>query len=120
MGLSTGAPIPIYNQNRIQTVYRKDKEENTVVSKLNENLLMQIANAGKGTYVRANNSESGLSTLFTEINKMEKKEIGTMVFTEYKDRFQWFIGLALLFLILDLMLLPRKNKWSNRINFYKD
>jgi Ca-activated chloride channel homolog len=120
MGLSTGAPIPIYNQNGIQTGYRKDKEGNTVVSKLNENLLMQIAKAGKGTYVRANNSESGLSTLFTEINKMEKKEIGTMVFTEYKDRFQWFIGLALLFLILDLMLLPRKNKWSNRINFYKN
>ena len=120
MGLSIGAPIPIYNQNRIQTGYRKDKEGNTVVSKLNENLLMQIAKAGKGTYVRANNSESGLPTLFTEINKMEKKEIGTMIFTEYKDRFQWFMGLALLFLILDLMLLPRENKWSNRINFYKN
>lgn len=120
MGLSIGAPISIYNQNRIQTGYRKDKEGNTVVSKLNENLLMQIAKAGKGTYVRANNSESGLPTLFTEINKMEKKEIGTMIFTEYKDRFQWFMGLALLFLILDLMLLPRENKWSNRINFYKN
>ena len=120
MGLSIGAPIPIYNQNRIQTGYRKDKEGNTVVSKLNENLLMEIAKAGKGTYVRANNSESGLPTLFTEINKMEKKEIGTMIFTEYKDRFQWFMGLALLFLILDLMLLPRENKWSNRINFYKN
>ena len=54
------------------------------------------------------------------VNKMEKKEIGTMVFTEYKDRFQLFIGLALLLLIIDLMLLGRKNKWSNRINFYKD
>jgi Ca-activated chloride channel family protein len=50
---------------------------------------------------------------------MEKKEIGTMVFTEYKDRFQLFISLALLFLIVDLILLPRKNKWLNRINFYK-
>ena len=54
------------------------------------------------------------------INKMEKKEIGTMVFTEYKDRFQLFIGLALLLLLTDLILLGRKNKWSNRINFYKD
>ena len=57
---------------------------------------------------------------FAEINKMEKKEIGTMVFTEYKDRFQLFIGLALLLLLTDLILLGRKNKWSNRINFYKD
>ena len=60
------------------------------------------------------------STIFCFINKMEKKEIGTMVFTEYKDRFQLFIGLALLLLIIDLMLLGRKNKWSNKINFYKE
>ena len=51
---------------------------------------------------------------------MEKKEIGTMVFTEYKDRFQLFIGAALFLLMLDLILLVRKNKWSNRINFYKE
>ncbi len=119
MGLSKGGPIPIYNKYGNRTGYRKDKEGNTVVSKLNENLLMQIANTGKGTYVRANNSKAGLSSLFAEINKMEKKEIGTMIFTEYKDRFQLFIGLALLLLITDLILLGRKNKWSNRINFYK-
>jgi Ca-activated chloride channel family protein len=120
MGLSKGGPIPIYNKYGNRTGYRKDRDGNTVVSKLNENLLQQIANAGKGTYVRANNSKAGLSTLFAEINKMEKKEIGTMVFTEYKDRFQLFIGLALLLLIIDLILLGRKNKWSNRINLYKE
>ena len=120
MGLSKGGPIPIYNKYGNRTGYRKDRDGNTIVSKLNENLLQQIANAGKGTYVRANNSKAGLSTLFAEINKMEKKEIGTMVFTEYKDRFQLFIGLALLLLIIDLMLLGRKNKWSNKINFYKE
>jgi Ca-activated chloride channel family protein len=120
MGLSRGGPIPIYNKYGNQIGYRKDREGNTVVSKLNENLLQEIASAGSGIYVRANNSKAGLSTLFAEINKMEKKEIGTMVFTDYKDRFQLFIGLALLLLIIDLMLLGRKNKWSNRINFYKD
>ncbi len=120
MGLSKGGPIPIYNKYGNRTDYRQDRDGNTIVSKLNEQLLQQIASAGKGTYVRANNSKAGLSSLFAEINKMEKKEIGTMVFTEYKDRFQLFIGLALLLLITDLMLLARKNKWSNRINFYKD
>jgi len=119
MGLSKGGPIPIYNKYGTRTDYRKDREGNTIISKLNENLLQQIANAGKGTYVRANNSKAGLSSLFAEINKMEKKEIGTMVFTNYKDRFQLFIGLALLILILDLILLPTKSKWSNRINLYK-
>ena len=85
-----------------------------------EELLIQIATAGRGTYVRANNSKAGLSTLFSEINKMEKKEIGIMIFTEYKDRFQFFIAFALLLLFVDLILLPRKNKWSNHINFYKE
>ncbi len=120
MGLSKGGPIPVYNKYGVITKYRKDKEGNTIVSKLNEGLLQQIASAGNGTYVRANNSQAGLSTLFAEINKMEKKEIGTMVFTEYKDRFQLFLGIALFFLFIDLILLGRKNKWSNRINFYKE
>ena len=120
MGLSKGGPIPIYNKYGNPTGYRKDREGNTVVSKLNENLLQEIASAGSGIYVRANNSKAGLSTLFAEINKMEKKEIGTMVFTQYKDRFQLFIGFALLLLLADLILLNRKNKWSNRINFYKE
>ena len=120
MGLSKGGPIPIYNKYGNKIGFRKNKEGNTIVSKLNEDLLIKIANAGDGTYVRANNSKAGLSTLFAEINKMEKKEIGTMVFTQYKDRFQLFLSLALLFLILDLILLPRKNKWINHINFDKD
>lgn len=119
MGLSKGGPIPIYNKS-IKTGYRKDREGKTIVSKLNENLLQEIANAGKGTYVRANNSKAGLSNLLAEINKMEKKEIGTMIFTEYKDRFQLFIGSALLLLLLDLVLLSRKNKWNNPINTYKE
>jgi Ca-activated chloride channel family protein len=114
MGLSKGGPIPIYNKYGIKTGYRKDNQGKTIVSQLNENLLKEIANTGQGTYVRANNSKSGLAKLFYEINKMEKKEIGTMIFTNYKDRFQIFIGLVLFLLFIDLILLPRKNK----INFF--
>ena len=112
MGLSKGGPIPIYNQYGNNIGFRKDKEGNTVISKLNEQMLQDIAAAGKGAYVRANNTQAGLSTLFAEINKMEKKEIGTMVFTDYKDRFQLFLSIALLLLFFDLVLLNRKNKWN--------
>jgi len=110
MGLSKGGPIPIYNKYGNNAGYRKDKEGNTIISKLNEQMLQEIASAGNGTYVRANNTQAGLSTLFSEINKMEKKEIGTMVFTDYKDRFQLFLSIALLLLFFDLILLSRKNK----------
>ena len=112
MGLSKGGPIPIYNKYGNNAGYRKDKEGNTIISKLNEQMLQEIASAGNGTYVRANNTQAGLSTLFSEINKMEKKEIGTMVFTDYKDRFQLFLSIALLLLFFDLILLSRKNKWN--------
>jgi len=113
MGLNKGGPIPIYNIYGNNTGYRKDKEGNTVISKLNEQMLQDIASAGKGTYVRANNTRAGLSSLFAEINKMEKKEIGSMIFTDYKDRFQFFFSIALFLLIFDLILLSRKNKWTN-------
>ena len=112
IGLSKGGPIPIYNNYGNNTGYRKDKEGNTVISKLNEQMLQDIASAGKGTYVRVNNTQVGLSALFAEINKMEKKEIGTMIFTDYKDRFQLFLSIALLLLFFDLILLNRKNKWN--------
>jgi Ca-activated chloride channel family protein len=51
---------------------------------------------------------------------MEKKEIGSKVFTDYKDRFQWFLGIALLLLIIESLLRNTKNKWSNKINLFEE
>ena len=112
MGLSKGAPIPIYNNFGEKQGYRKDQNGTTIISKLNEPLLQRIAQEGKGTYIRANNTRAGLSKLFEEINKMEKKEIGTKVFTEYKDRFQIFLFIALILLFADIIILPKKNNLS--------
>ena len=119
MGLNKGAPIPLYNQFGKQNSYLKDKQGNTVVSKLNEDLLIKIANAGKGTYIRANNSKIGLTKLFAEINKMEKKEIGTMMFTDYDDKFQLFLAIALTLLLINLIITPRNNTWFNQNIFNK-
>jgi len=116
MGLTKGGPIPIYNKYGSTSEFRKDREGNIIITKLNETILKEIAQAGMGTYIRANNSKSGLSVLFDEINKMEKKEIGTMIFTNYKDRFQIFIGISLILLILNLIILQRKNNWKTNIN----
>ena len=112
MGLSKGGPIPIYDKYGNRKNYRQDANGNTIISKLNENLLKEIARSGGGVYIRANNSKSGLSNLFDEINKLEKMDIGTMIFTQYKDRFQLFIGIALILLLLDMIIINRKNKWG--------
>ena len=119
MGLTKGGPIPIYDKYGNTSEYRKDREGNTIITKLNEPMLQQIAQSGMGTYVRANNSKSGLSLLFDEINKMEKKEIGTMIITDYKDRLQIFLTISLFLLLFDLLLLQRKTRWNSNINLYK-
>ena len=86
MGLSKGGPIPIYNQNGDNIGYRKDKEGNTVISKLNEQMLQEIASNGNGTYVRANNTQAGLSTLFLEISTsgFKIKTFGVFIFLKPK------------------------------------
>lgn len=120
MGSAEGGPIPIKNRYGTITSYQKDKSGNTVITKLNEEMLKEIAANGGGSYIRANSTQSGLDALFKEINKMEKKEIGSKVFTDYKDRFQWFLGIALLLLIIESLLRNTKNKWSNKINLFEE
>lgn len=119
MGLPDGAPIPEYNQYGRRIGYKKDKQGNTVVTKLNESMLQQIASAGKGVYVRANNTESGLRTVFNEISKLEKTEFESKMFSDYEDRFQYFIAVGLILLIIELLIFERKNKWMSKIDLFK-
>ena len=69
-----------------------DGRENEFMKRLTGVSYQEIAKEGNGSYIRANNTQAGLEHLFSEISKLEKKEIGTMIFTEYKDRFQLFIA----------------------------
>ena len=105
VGTPEGAPIPIPNS---QNQYLKDNTGNTVVTKIDEPSLQQIAAAGQGIYVRANMAETGLNTIFDEVNKIEKKEYDSKIFSDYEDRFQYFIGLSIFFLILELVIFERE------------
>ncbi|WP_423127328.1 vWA domain-containing protein [Gaoshiqia sp. Z1-71] len=116
MGLPQGAPIPVIRNG--QRDYRKDKDGQVVITKLDEPMLQKIAASGNGIYVRANNAQVGLNTLFNEINKMEEAELESLVYSEYEDQFQWFIGLALLFILLDFLILERKNKYLKNIRLF--
>jgi Ca-activated chloride channel family protein len=118
MGLPEGAPIPVYSNYGSRTGYKKDKEGTTVITKLNEDMLRQIAAAGKGAYARANNASTGLRKIFDEISEIEKKEIETKQFTDYEDRFQIYLAAALLFLIIELLIAWRKSRWAERFNIF--
>lgn len=117
IGSVDGTPIPIYKRGQMLG-YRKDKEGNTVVTKLNESMLQQIAASGEGTYVKANNSRTGLNALMDELEGMEREEFGSKMFTSYEDRFQYFIGVALFFLIIELLVPSRKLKMFSNVNLF--
>lgn len=118
MGLPEGVPIPIM-QNGRRAGFKKDNEGNTVMTQLNEDLLSQIASRGNGSYVRANNARAGLQTIFDEINRMEKQKFESKVYADYEDRFQYFLALAIVLLIAELLLVNRKSRFAGRLNLFR-
>jgi Ca-activated chloride channel family protein len=119
MGSADGSPIPVY-KNNIKEGFRKDNEGNTVITKLNEQVLQEIAAAGNGIYVRASNSDAGLNSVLDEIGKLEKKQFESKMYSDYEDRFQWFVASALFLLLIELFLTERKSKIYQRLNLFND
>ena len=117
MGSEKGAPIPLFVNGKLNG-YRKDKESNTIITKINESLLQDVASAAKGVYVQASNSQDALNIIFDKINNMQKTEFGNKVYSDYEDRFQYFIAAAILFLLIELLLNNRKSKFWNKLNLF--
>ena len=106
IGTKKGALIPIKNKKGIIEGYIKDNK-NPVTSKLNENLLIEIAKNTNGKYIRGDNSQIVFSEILNQIEKMKKQKISSFKITEYEDRFQWILSICLLLLFLDLILLKK-------------
>lgn len=114
MGLPKGAPIPLDGTNN----YMKDKEGNVVITQLNETMCQEIASAGKGLYVRADNTNSALKTLQKEIEKLNKTELDSKVYSEYDEQFQMLTWIALFILILEFFVLGRKNRIFKKVKLF--
>lgn len=117
IGSPQGAPIPVSSHDT-QPSFWKDKDGNVVVSKLDEETLSKMAVAGNGKYIRATNMQLGLLPLFDEINKMQKTEMKEKVYSEFDEQFQYFFGAALFLLLLEFIILERKNKWLIKLNLF--
>lgn len=117
MGSAKGAPIPMYRGRR-QIGFKKDQNGNTIVSKANPEVLRQIAANGKGVYVQATNSQLGLEALVEELEAMEKSEFKMEKYEEYEDRFQIFLLLGFLLMLIEFLIIERKSKWAKRVNLF--
>ena len=119
IGTNKGGPIPIKRNGKLLG-YKKDKEDEVVITKLDVETLKGIAENGKGKYIYGNNTSKTIDVVEELLLKADKKEFETKQYSDYKDQFQWFIGLGLLFLVLDIFLLNKKTKWVQKLNLFNE
>jgi Ca-activated chloride channel family protein len=116
MGLPEGAPIPEGGESSLN--FKKDKEGNTVISKLDEANLVKVATVGGGEYIRGNNAQAGINSLFEKVDKLSKKEYEAKIYAEYDDQFQYFFGFALILLIIEFLLIEKKSKLLMKFSLF--
>ena len=113
IGTPEGAPVKVDGE------FIKDEDDQMVVSRLNEELLQQITAATDGGYIRATNAAFGLEEIVAEIEKLEKGELTTLRFEEYNEQFQWILAIAAVLLLLESLLLARRNPRLKRFNIFR-
>ena len=117
VGTTAGARIPLKRGGVLQS-YKRDKDNQVVITKLNKETLQEIAQAANGVYLDGSNTKELVEQVQNILAGMDKKEFDAKQFSDFKDQFQWFLAGALLFLVLDVLLLERKTKWINKLNLF--
>lgn len=112
VGSKQGGTIPVYNESGNIIGDKKDENGQTIISKLNENMLQALAKAGDGNYYILDNAKQVADFLSKDIAKMETKTIRDKTFSDYVEQFQYFVIFALLALLADIFLTYRK-KWTD-------
>jgi Ca-activated chloride channel family protein len=119
VGSNKGGPIPITNNGKF-VGYKKDNNDEVVITKLNVQTLKDIAKSGEGKYIYGNKTSKTIEYVEELLLKADKKEFESKQFSDYKDQFQWFLGIGLIFLILDVFLLNKKTGWVQKLNLFNE
>ena len=115
IGTSQGAPIPVPGTNN----YIKDRSGQVVVTKLNEQMAKDIAQAGNGAYIHCDNTNTVMRALQQEIDHLATADIETTVYTDYNEQYQSFALLALLILVIDCFIFNRQHKLFDYEKLFK-
>lgn len=119
VGTAAGGPIPIIDEQGNRIDFKKDRQGNIVTSQLNDAVLNEIAYKTNGKYIRVENQPNAIAPLLEEIDEMEKREIKAHVFSQYEDRYQIFLTLALICLVIEFFIATRSTKelaWEGRFS----
>lgn len=114
IGTPEGAPIKIDGE------FVKDEDGQMVVSKLGEQMLEQIASITDGAYVRATKQSIGLEEIVKSINEMDKSELSTVRYEEYNEQYQYLLAVALSLLLLESLILSRRNHRLRKFNIFRE
>jgi len=115
IGSPEGSPIPMEDSRD----FRRDKDGNIVVTKLNEQMCQELAKAGNGVYVRVDNTNTAQRAIQQAIDKLAKADIETQVYSEYNEQFQAVAWILLLLLIVELLIMERQNPLFNKIHLFE-
>ena len=119
IGTVKGAPIPIKLNNIVQS-YKKDSEGEGVITKLVPKLLEGLASSSSGIYIEGKNTEEVVEIIIEKLKEMDKQEFESKQFVAYKDQFQWFIAIGLIFLCLELFVFDKKTFWVKKLNLFNE
>jgi Ca-activated chloride channel homolog len=119
IGTTKGGTIPIKSEGKF-IGYKKDNNDEVVITQMHPEMLKSIADNGDGTYLNGNNTNKTVAFVEDLLIKADKKEFETKQFSDYKDQFQWFVGIALVLLILDSFLLDKRTKWIQKLNLFNE
>ena len=119
VGQDSGSTIPIKVNGRIDS-YKKDNNGEVVITKRNSEILKKIASSSGGEYIDGNTTEEALEYVKVKLDKIDKSEFETSQFVEYKQQFQIFILIALLFIIVDIFIFQTKTKWIQNLNLFNE
>lgn len=116
IGSPEGSPIPV---ERGSNDFRRDKDGNVIVTRLNEQMCQEIAKAGNGLYIRVDNSNSAERMLNNEIGKLAKSDVESQIFTEFDEQFEGLAWLVLILLVVEMLILDRKNPLFKSVRLFK-
>ncbi len=118
VGSREGAPIPVYENDRM-TGHMRDGDGRVIVSRYDEDTMREIAQVAGGVFRHGSGPDLGLDQIMEEIRAMEKAAYDTSVFADYESRFHFVLALALILLVLELVIMDRKNRYLKRLRLFK-
>lgn len=119
VGTEKGGTIPLRRNGVIES-YKRDKDNQVVVTKLNPESLKSIAKETNGNYVNGANTKEVLEFVKNTLDKIQKTEFEATEMAEYQSQFQWFLAIGFLLLLLDVFLLERKTSWVKKLNLFNE